>query len=328
MKLAEGASDVFVKEGQRDFKVQNARGDVLFGRCWIPKRVTGLVFFVHGLGDYLADAEECPIPGHFDDRANSLLPHDFACFGVEHIGHGRSAGLPGYIEDFQHLVDDALALMELVSSHYGGNCGHSSGNGVAEDCVPKFVWGESLGGAVTTFMGHRRPDLVHGFVLQAPMLAIDPSLVPPQPVVSLLRAVNWMVPWLAAVPGDSSALTEKCYKDPKHRELAYQDSRRYHGRQRLNTALQCMEACGQIAEIQREIEVPFLVVHGADDSVTTPESSRQFYEEAASEVKTYKLYEGAMHSLLSDADVKDSVYEDIVAFFKTRRESIRQTRPM
>jgi acylglycerol lipase len=48
--------------------------------------------------------------------------------------------------------------------------------------IPLFVYGESLGGGVTCYAAERSPRLFDGLVLFAPMLGIDPQLIPAKPV--------------------------------------------------------------------------------------------------------------------------------------------------
>uniref|UniRef100_A0A0D3F290 Serine aminopeptidase S33 domain-containing protein n=1 Tax=Oryza barthii TaxID=65489 RepID=A0A0D3F290_9ORYZ len=69
-----------------------------------------------------------------------------------------------------------------------------------------------------------------------------------------------------------------------------------------------------------EVAAPFLVVHGTDDGVTSPEGSRMLYERAASEDKSLILYDGMYHSLIqgeSDEN-RDRVLADMRAWIDER----------
>ena len=56
--------------------------------------------------------------------------------------------------------------------------------------------------------------------------------------------------------------------------------------------------------------LPLLIIHGTKDTVTRPEGSKEFYENAGSKDKTLKLYEGYFHDPLNDIG-KEAVMNDI-----------------
>ena len=47
-----------------------------------------------------------------------------------------------------------------------------------------------------------------------------------------------------------------------------------------------------LSERLSEVRTPFLILHGKEDRVTDPETSRKLYEEAVAKDKTLKLYDG------------------------------------
>lgn len=66
--------------------------------------------------------------------------------------------------------------------------------------------------------------------------------------------------------------------------------------------------------------MPFLVVHGGEDRVTDPSTSRELYKTAASPDKTFKLYPGMWHGLTSGEPIEniDKVFSDIVEWLDER----------
>ncbi|CAI0407373.1 unnamed protein product [Linum tenue] len=73
---------------------------------------------------------------------------------------------------------------------------------------------------------------------------------------------------------------------------------RYRGKPRLGTVLELIRVTDCLGNRLRDVRVPFLVLHGSADVVTDPKVSRALYEEAASEDRTIKIYDGMLHSLL------------------------------
>lgn len=56
--------------------------------------------------------------------------------------------------------------------------------------------------------------------------------------------------------------------------------------------------CDHLRSRFSEITAPFLVVHGTEDGVTSPEGSKILYDTAASDDKELIFYEGMLHSLV------------------------------
>ena len=89
----------------------------------------------------------------------------YSVAGVDNQGTGRSGGLFGYVERFDHFVDDLLQLAALLRAP-----GAPAGFGAA---LPTFALGCSLGGCVALTAALREPALFRGLVLLAPMLSLE-----------------------------------------------------------------------------------------------------------------------------------------------------------
>jgi alpha-beta hydrolase superfamily lysophospholipase len=63
--------------------------------------------------------------------------------------------------------------------------------------------------------------------------------------------------------------------------------------------------------------VPLLVLHGTDDTFTSPAASRLFCERAGSADKTFKTYDGAYHNLFVETN-REEIYNDIAAWIGAR----------
>jgi acylglycerol lipase len=65
--------------------------------------------------------------------------------------------------------------------------------------------------------------------------------------------------------------------------------------------------------------MPFLVLHGGDDTVTNLSVSKLLYESASSHDKTLKIYPGMWHALFGEApeDV-DLIFFDTISWLDQR----------
>lgn len=66
--------------------------------------------------------------------------------------------------------------------------------------------------------------------------------------------------------------------------------------------------------------MPYLLLHGEEDTVTDPEVSKALYDQSKSFDKTMKLYKGLWHGLTTgekDEDV-DMVFNDVIQWLRDR----------
>ncbi len=59
--------------------------------------------------------------------------------------------------------------------------------------------------------------------------------------------------------------------------------------------------------------LPLLIMHGADDTLTSPQGSIVLYERARSADKTLKLWEGCRHEIFNEPE-KDDVIATTIAW--------------
>lgn len=113
---------------------------------------------------------------------------------------------------------------------------------------------------------------------------------------------------------------DKSVKVEEKKVTANNNPLRYRGKPRLGTVLELLGVTDYLSGRLCDVSTPFIVLHGSADVVTDPSVSRALYEEAKSEDKTIKIYDGMMHSLLfgePDENV-EIVRSDILAWLNGR----------
>ncbi|KAK8918866.1 hypothetical protein KSP39_PZI021362 [Platanthera zijinensis] len=270
------------------FTTPRPRGSVLFTRSWMPlprpdsPPPRAVLFMIHGYGN--------DISWTFQSTPIFLARAGFACFALDLPGHGRSTGLRAFVPDLRVVTDDCIAFFRSVIT--------------ARPMlrrIPKFLYGESMGGALCLLIHLRLKDIYmdeniwSGAVLVAPMCKISDELLPLWPIPEILTLVARFVPTLPVVPIED--LLVKSVKVEEKRAIALKNPMRYLGKPRLGTVGELLRATIELSGRLKEVSLPFLVLHGSDDVVTDPAVSRELYETARSEDKSIKIYDGAWHSL-------------------------------
>ncbi|MCD7466153.1 hypothetical protein HAX54_002581 [Datura stramonium] len=280
------------------------RGLTLFTRSWVPLTPTktpprGVIFMVHGYGN--------DISWTFQATPIHLAKNGFACFALDLEGHGQSQGLKAYVPSVDLVIDDCLSFFDFVMTQ----------NPEFQD-LPKFLFGESMGGAICLLIHLKSPSQFNGAILIAPMCKISDKVRPRWPIPQFLTFIARFAPTLAIVP--TADLLDKSVKVPEKRIIGGMNPNRYFGKPRLGTVVELLRVTDYVSSKLCDVNLPFLVLHGSADVVTDPEVSRELYKLSKSTDKTLKIYDGMMHSLLfgeTDENV-EIVRSDILAWLNDR----------
>ncbi|KAK1421269.1 hypothetical protein QVD17_23464 [Tagetes erecta] len=235
-----------------------------------------------------------------------LVKAGFGVYGIDNQGHGKSEGIQGFISRFDDLVDD--------SSHYFTSVCERKEN----KNKLRILLGESMGGAMVLQLHLKKPDFWDGGVLVAPMCKIADNMRPSQMMISVLTQLRKLIPTWKIVPGDD--IIELAFRDPNIRQEIRENSLCYKGRVRLQTAMELFTVTTNIEKKLKDVTIPFLIVHGEDDKVTDPMTSKLLYENASSTDKAFKLYPGMWHALTYGEfpENTDTVFVDIISWINER----------
>uniref|UniRef100_M8B362 Serine aminopeptidase S33 domain-containing protein n=1 Tax=Aegilops tauschii TaxID=37682 RepID=M8B362_AEGTA len=227
---------------------------------------------------------QSPLKLHFEACGFKLAAAGYGVFGIDYEGHGKSMGARCYIQKFDRLVADCDRFFKSICD--------------LEEYRSKsrFLYGESMGGAVALLLHRKDPAFWDGAVLVAPMCKISEKVKPHPVVVTLLT------------------------QDPVKRENIRRNKLIYQDKPRLKTALELLRTSMDVEDSLSEVTMPFFILHGEADTVTDPEVSRALYDRAASTDKTIKLYPGMWHGLTAGEpdDNVELVFADIVAWLNKR----------
>ncbi|KAL7563828.1 hypothetical protein ACA910_019559 [Epithemia clementina (nom. ined.)] len=282
----------------------NRRGMLLHTITMKPKSrpIKAAVLFCHGYTDNVSFEKVIQL--------QRFVQKGIAVCAIEYEGHGLSDGPMGLISDFNQLVDDVADYAESVHERFPD--------------TPLFLMGESMGGAVAYSLYGRIRNLIQGVVFLCPMCKISDHMLPPKPVIDVLR---WLIgpsgddntSWLGYLPIAPASGRMVTHKDEEKLLLASRVPLCFGRNPRLATARELIAVSQHISSNLKEFDAPFFVVHGLADTVTDPQLSQALYEESKSTDKSIKLYEGMWHSLFGEPDENaDMVFHDCINWILDR----------
>ncbi len=238
-------------------------------RIWNPPRASGEIWLVHGLGDH---------GGRNQELADRLNRQGLRVVMADQRGCGLSEGKRGHARRFEVLVDDLHQCIRQTQT---------AG-------TPKLLLGQSMGGLVVARYVAKYPHGIRGAALLSPLFRTTNP--PPAWLKLLARLLNRVYPSLTF----RAALRVSDLTSDESKQQQYLADPLKH--QRISAALVAsLLQTGEtaLAEAGR-IDLPLLIMHGAEDRITCPAASRAFADQSPAGV--FRLWKGKRHDLQHETD--------------------------
>ncbi|HEX9135373.1 MAG TPA: alpha/beta hydrolase [Nitrospirota bacterium] len=239
------------------------------------------IILVHGFGEH---------SGRYRALVEYLNAHAYAVTAYDHRGHGRSEGLKGHVQRFNHYVGDLELFVSRLRTQ-----GQSR---------RLFIVGHSMGGLIALCYAAAHPDRVDGMVISAPLLAVAAPIPPAKLMIGRIAA-RWM-PRLRLHNGlDPSSLS----RSPEVASAYTSDplvSFRVSARWFAETTI----AMEEVMEAAPRIHLPMLILQGGEDRIASPGTTGQFVNHLGSSDKEFGLYPGLYHELFNEPE-KYEIYDRV-----------------
>lgn len=277
----------------------NVDGLKLFTKSWKPKgEIRSFIFICHGFGEHCS---------RYQWLAETLTEQGFLVFAHDHVGHGNSHGERAQISNFDIYVRDVFHHVDKVTANNSG--------------LPIFLFGHSMGGAISVLAAMQRPEFFTGIVLSAPAIMANPETATACKVF-FGKIAACLCPSVQVVP----PIDPKVLSHDSAQVMAYKnDPLIWHRGMKAGWASQMLNTMSKITDQMHTFEWPFIVLQGDADELTMCEGAIRLEEKAKSNDKTIKIYRGYYHELLNevrrDAEV---VMKDIVQWISARMPSTHE----
>nr|CAB3263811.1 monoglyceride lipase-like [Phallusia mammillata] len=267
----------------------NDDGQYLFYKTWKPENpVEFLLCVVHGFGGHVV---------RFDELSSHVNSIGGLAFGNDHVGHGESEGSRTTTHDYNVIIRDFIQLTEKMKKEYPD--------------VPVFIYGQSMGGALSVLAACDKPELFKGIITVGGMFVKDPALQSPIKKV-LLQFASAIVPNLQV----TNLTDNKSTRDEVEKEKSLSDPLK-NSVVKCQMAYQLLRIMEKIEEIMPTLKIPFLAMHGDADTTCSLEGSKNLHKVAQSEDKTLKIYKDCCHDLIHEIQPdRDQCFEDIRLWLK------------
>ena len=266
-------------------------GHKLYLQGWEPEgEKKAALFLIHGLGEH---------SGRYTYLAEQCLDRGIAVYSFDGRGHGKSAepSPTGYIERLELYLEDIDTLFKKMQSYVGE--------------LPCFLMGHSMGGGLATHYALFQQPQVQGIILTGPSLLPGDDFSPF--LLKLAKVLSRITPKLAASKVNTSAISRNLQVVKRYEE----DPLILHKGIPARTGAELIQMIEAIQAHQEKFNLPVLIMHGTQDTLTNIEGSKLLYEKASSIDKTLRLFEGLYHEILNEPE-RDQVIGEILTWIADR----------
>jgi len=246
----------------------------LFFRSWPANdQASAVVLISHGLGEH---------SGRYEHVAAAFNAAGFHVFALDHLGHGQSPGKRAFISRFSELTDGVAELRAHIARELPS--------------LPVFLVGHSLGGLIAASTILNAAQDYKGLLMTGPALSVPTP--PPAWQVLLLRVFSAIAPGLKALELDAKAIC----RDPAVVEAYIADPLVHHQNIPARMVVSLFDEGTRVLARAKDIKLPVLLLHGAEDQLTSASASTEFVEMLASHDKQCTVYEGMYHELFNEPE--------------------------
>lgn len=241
------------------------------------------VIMVHGLGEHISRYEEMAV--FFNSRHYSFM-------GVDLPGHGYSSGKRGHIDCFRQYNEIISAMADFVRSR--------------EEGISLVLYGHSLGGTVVLNYLAAYNDMDKAIVT-SPWLKLS---VAPQPFKTFLAGImSRLMPSLL----QPSGLDPNDISSDKHVVEEYSKDPLVHNKISVRLFASAVATAGKLLEMKESVNIPVLLMHAADDRITSAEGSAVFA--GRNSRAELKIWDKGLHELHNEI-FRDEVFDYIIKWLE------------
>lgn len=233
--------------------------------------------------------------GYYQWTAEQLVAQNYEVYAIDFPGRGKSDGERFYIADYNSFVAELDKLVDIAQAAHPG--------------LPTFLLGHSAGGVLSAVYTLEHQNKLTGFICESFAFQVPA----PDFAIAVLKGLSHIFPHAHVL----KLKNEDFSRNPQVVDFMNHDPLIANETQPTKTMQQLALADERLKAEIPTIKLPVFILHGTEDKATKPSGSQFFYDNASSEDKTVKFYEGHYHDLLNDTD-KQVVMNDILNWLNAR----------
>lgn len=277
---------------EMDVDIPSQDGINLKGRLWPCRDARGIVIVSHGFGEHGG------CYAHVAEAIGEASRVDFLAPDLR--GHGRSPGRRGVVGRYQDLVEDIRSAIEWAARERPG--------------LPRYLLGHSNGGLLALLLAAEPSLGLSGLITSNPSVKLAAHV--PAYKFALGRFLLRHAP---GVTLSAKLAAEMMTRDPEMQRQHRVDPLR-HSRISAPLFFGMVDSGALAVERAGRIEIPTLMLVGADDHVSSPKGSALVFERLGTDDKTLRSYPEMRHEPLNEIG-REVVFNDLAGWLNVQLDS-------
>ncbi len=250
------------------------RDTEIYYQGWLPEGdVKAVLLLVHGLAEH---------SGRYSNVVDFFVPQDFAAYGLDHVGHGKSQGKRVHVERFEDFTDSLKIYFNMIREWHPD--------------VPIFLIGHSMGGLIGAAYLLDYQDELAGAVLSAPSVKVPDDISPA--IIFVGKVLSILAPKMGLIGLEAEGVS----RDPEVVDAYVNDPLVHIGKYTSRLAAELLKAMERVSANAGTIKLPVLLLQGSADKLVDPSGAQILHDALGSEDKTLKIYEGLYHEVFNEPE--------------------------
>ncbi len=260
-----------------EYEWLSEEGRRVFAQSWSrDSGLKGIISLIHGMGEH---------SGRYDRWAGLFVRAGYGVLAADLPGHGKTEGRKAYVKNYKVLLNHVDLTLEKSGELFPG--------------VPRILYGHSMGGNIAINYVIAREAPIRALIASSPWLRLTFRLSPLE--LASGKLINGLLPRVRFKRKGTN--TENLSHDPDHWADVRDDPLNHGlitGRYFWIIHRQGEYAMGQA----NRIKLPFLLMHGGGDRITSPGASEAFGANAG-DGTVLKIWDGLYHELHNEFEYSD-----------------------
>lgn len=241
----------------------------IYAQSWQPEasQPLAVINLVHGLGEH---------SGRYAEWAEWFVAEGYAFLSLDYRGHGKSGGKRGHTDEYLSYMRD-IGLLLSKSEELFPN-------------IPVILYGHSLGGNLVINYAIRFRPAIFALIATSPWLKL--AFEPPRLKIWAGKILKSLFP---AMLNSNGLVASQLSRDPEV-GIQYARDPLVHDKISLTTFFAVMTAGNEAIKNAYRINVPFLLMHGSGDMITSHAASQDLVKNS-NDNTTFRLWNDACHEL-------------------------------
>lgn len=267
----------------------NQENHSLYYQNWLPdSQPKASLMIMHGLNEHT---------GRYAKFANTFVGKDFAVYGMDLYGHGKSEGTRSYVKEFSQYIRDYFLFLKMIKEWLPG--------------CPIFLIGHSMGGLIGTVFLIDHPEQISGAVFSGSVVQVPDDIS--AATIKLGQIISVIMPKMGMLGLDLSGLS----RNPEVVQAYKDDPLVYTGKFTVRISAEMNKAMDRVAGEADQIKHPLLILHGGADYIVSPSNSKYLHGLVSSDDKKLILYPDSYHEIYNDYG-NEQVFQDVTSWLNNR----------